>query len=313
VKYFVTGCAGFIGSEFVAQLLSDKNTELVIGFDALTYAGKITNMGNFANHNRFTFIKGDITQVKHLEEAIPNNAVVINFAAESHVDRSIENPNIFLETNILGVGNLLNVSLKKNIKKFVQISTDEVLGSIEIGSWKSSDPLLPNSPYSASKASAELLVRSYGRTYGLDYLITRSSNNYGPRQSTEKLIPKLITSMLQDLPLTIYGNGMNIREWMHVSDNVRVVLNLLENGAEGVWNIPGGHERNNCEIVEILKNLIPESKSETIYVQDRLGHDLRYSMDPTEYALKFGDFEQFSLETGLQNTIAWYRNNKELW
>jgi len=313
VKYFVTGCAGFIGSEFVAQLLSDEDTEFVIGFDALTYAGKIANMGNFANHDRFTFIKGDITQVEHLEEAVPNNAVVINFAAESHVDRSIENPNIFLDTNILGVGNLLNVSLKKNVEKFVQISTDEVLGSIEKGSWKSTDPLLPNSPYSASKASAELLVRSYGRTYGLNYLITRSSNNYGPRQATEKLIPKLITSLMQDLPLTIYGNGMNIREWMHVSDNVKVILNLLKNGATGVWNIPGGHERNNCEIVEILRNLIPESNSETVYVEDRLGHDLRYSMDPTEFVLKFGDLELLSLETGLQNTIAWYRNNKELW
>lgn len=313
MKYFVTGCAGFIGSEFVAQLLSDEDTELVIGFDALTYAGKIANMGNFANHDRFTFIKGDITQVEHLEEAVPNNAVVINFAAESHVDRSIENPNIFLETNIIGVGKLLNVSLKKNVEKFVQISTDEVLGSIEKGSWKSTDPLLPNSPYSASKASAELLVRSYGRTYGLNYLITRSSNNYGPRQATEKLIPKLITSLMQDLPLTIYGTGMNVREWMHVSDNVKVILNLLKNGATGVWNIPGGHERNNCEIVEILRNLIPESKSETVYIEDRLGHDLRYSMDPTEFVLKFGDLELLSLEIGLQNTIAWYRNNKELW
>lgn len=313
MKYFVTGCAGFIGSEFVAQLLSNKDTELVIGFDALTYAGKIANMENFANHDQFTFIKGDITEVELLEEAVPNNAVVINFAAESHVDRSIENPNIFLETNILGVGNLLNVSLRKNVVKFVQISTDEVLGSIEKGSWKSTDPLLPNSPYSASKASAELLVRSYGRTYGLSYLITRSSNNYGPRQATEKLIPKLITSLMQDLPLTIYGNGMNVREWMHVSDNVKVILNLLKNDATGVWNIPGGHERNNCEIVEILRNLIPESKSETVYVDDRLGHDLRYSMDPTEFVFKFGGLEQLSLETGLQNTIAWYRNNKGFW
>jgi len=313
VKYFVTGCAGFIGSEFVEQLLFDANTELVIGFDALTYAGKTKNMEKFANHDRFRFIKGDITEVRELEEAIPDNAVVVNFAAESHVDRSIENPNIFLTTNIVGVGNLLDVSLKKNTAKFVQISTDEVLGSIDKGSWKSSDPLLPNSPYSASKAGAELLVRSYARTYGIDYLITRSSNNYGPRQATEKLIPKLITSMLQDLPLTIYGNGMNVREWMHVSNNVQVILNLLNNGAEGVWNIPGGHERNNREIVEILRSLIPESKSETVYVEDRLGHDLRYSMDPTEYQLKYGDLEQLSLEAGLQDTITWYRNSKELW
>jgi len=313
VKYFVTGCAGFIGSEFVEQLLLDANTELVIGFDALTYAGKTKNMEKFANHDRFRFIKGDITKVRELEEAIPDNAVVVNFAAESHVDRSIENPNIFLTTNIVGVGNLLDVSLKKNTAKFVQISTDEVLGSIDKGSWKSSDPLLPNSPYSASKAGAELLVRSYARTYGIDYLITRSSNNYGPRQATEKLIPKLITSMLQDLPLTIYGNGMNVREWMHVSNNVQVILNLLNNGAEGVWNIPGGHERNNREIVEILRSLIPESKSETVYVEDRLGHDLRYSMDPTEYQLRYGDLKQLSLEAGLQDTITWYRNRKELW
>jgi dTDP-glucose 4,6-dehydratase len=313
VKYFVTGCAGFIGSEFVEQLLSDENTDLVIGFDALTYAGKISNMRNFANHDRFEFIKGDITDARGLEKAIPQNAVVINFAAESHVDRSIENPNLFLETNIVGVGSLLDVSLKKNASKFVQISTDEVLGSIDKGSWKSSDPLLPNSPYSASKASAELLVRSYGKTYGLSYLVTRSSNNYGPRQATEKLIPKLITAMLQDLPLTIYGNGMNSREWMHVSDNVKVILNLLGNGAEGVWNIPGGHERNNCEIVEILRKLIPESKSETVFVQDRLGHDLRYSMDPTEYRLKYGDLKQLELEVGLENTIDWYRSSKEFW
>ncbi len=313
MKYFVTGCAGFIGSEFVAQLLSDENTELVIGFDALTYAGKTSNMSDFARHNRFDFIRGDIADSKHLEEVMPENATIINFAAESHVDRSIENPNIFLETNIIGVGNLLNVSLKKSAAKFVQISTDEVLGSIDKGSWKSSDPLLPNSPYSASKASAELLVRSYGRTYGLSFLITRSSNNYGPRQATEKLIPKLITSMLQDLPLTIYGNGMNIREWMHVSDNVKIILNLLKKGGEGVWNIPGGHERNNCEIVEILRGLIPESKSETVYVQDRLGHDLRYSMDPSEYQSKYGNLEQLSLMAGLQDTITWYRTNRGHW
>jgi dTDP-glucose 4,6-dehydratase len=313
VRYFVTGCAGFIGSEFVAQLLSDENTEMVIGFDALTYAGKTSNMRDFAKHSRFKFVRGDIADPKHLEEVMPENAIIINFAAESHVDRSIDNPSIFLQTNIVGVGNLLEVSLKKSVLKFVQISTDEVLGSIAEGSWKSSDPLLPNSPYSASKASAELLVRSYGKTYGISYLITRSSNNYGPRQATEKLIPKLITSMLQDLPLTIYGNGMNIREWMHVSDNAKVLLKLLWSGAEGIWNIPGGHERNNCEIVEILRRLIPESKSETIFVQDRLGHDLRYSMDPSEYQSKYGDLEQLSLEAGLHNTIAWYRTNKELW
>lgn len=309
MNYFVTGCAGFIGSEFVEQLLANVQTELVIGFDALTYAGKIKNMENFASDYRFKFIKGDITELKELELAIPENAVVINFAAESHVDRSIENPNIFLKTNVIGVGNLLDVSLRKRCVKFVQISTDEVLGSINEGSWKSSDPLLPNSPYSASKAGAELLVRSYGRTYGLNYLITRSSNNYGPRQSTEKLIPKLITSMLQDLPLTIYGNGMNVREWMHVSDNVKVILNLLVSDAKGVWNIPGGHERNNCEIVEILRSLIPESKSEIVYVQDRLGHDLRYSLDPGEYELMFGKIEPLSLESGLKDTISWYRKS----
>lgn len=307
LNYFVTGCAGFIGSEFVSQLLERQEGARVIGFDSLTYAGKLQNMDSFIDDKRFNFVKGDINNFSEVVENLEEHSLIVNFAAESHVDRSITSPDLFLETNVNGVAVLLKAALLKNVRKFVQISTDEVLGSIEKGSWTSDSPLLPNSPYSATKASAELLVRSYAKTYGLPHLTTRSSNNYGPKQATEKLIPKLILNSIRNNPLPIYGSGKNFREWIHVTDNVKMILTLILQDKLGTWNIPGGKELSNLKIVELIKSLIPESKSEIEFVEDRKGHDYRYAMDDKEFSKEIGLPQFISIEDGLRQTIDWYK------
>lgn len=307
LNYFVTGCAGFIGSEFVSQLLEHQEDASVIGFDSLTYAGKMQNMQSFIADKRFDFVKGDINSFEEVMKNLVENSIIVNFAAESHVDRSIANPDLFLETNVKGVAILLKAALLKNARKFVQISTDEVLGSIEKGKWTSESPLLPNSPYAASKASAELLIRSYAKTYGLNQLTTRSSNNYGPRQATEKLIPKLITNSIRNKPLPIYGNGNNFREWIHVADNVKMILSLIFQDKSGTWNIPGGTELSNLQLVELIKSLMPESQSEIEFVNDRKGHDFRYAMDTREFSREVGLPNFISIKDGLRQTIDWYK------
>lgn len=313
MKILVTGGAGFIGSEFVRSLLQDKYAEFgliptkVIVIDALTYAGNLENLEEINADPRYEFVHGNITDFELMLEISKSCDLLVNFAAESHVDRSIDNPSIFIETNVLGTYTVLEVAKRNNVRRVIQISTDEVYGSIENGSWNEESTLKPNSPYSASKASADLLARSYFKTFGLDIIITRSCNNYGPFQHHEKLIPQLISRILRSESLPIYGDGLNIREWIHVSDHTRAIGLLAVKGTSGdVYNIGSSEEYTNLEIANKLLSLVPESNSKIEFVKDRLGHDFRYSLN----ALKIQDLG-FKLtngfEKGIAGTIDWYR------
>ncbi len=313
MKILVTGGAGFIGSEFVRSLLQDKYVEFglipteVIVIDALTYAGNLENLEEISTDPRYEFVHGNITDFELMLEISKSCDLLVNFAAESHVDRSIENPSIFIETNVLGTYTVLEVAQRNGVKRVIQVSTDEVYGSIENGSWNEESTLKPNSPYSASKASADLLARSYYKTFGLDVVITRSCNNYGPFQHHEKLIPQLISRILRSKSLPIYGEGLNIREWIHVSDHARAIGLLAAKGISGdVYNIGSSEEFTNLEIANKLLSLVPESSSKIEFVKDRLGHDFRYSLNSTKiedlgFKLKNG------FGKGIAETIDWYK------
>jgi dTDP-glucose 4,6-dehydratase len=313
LKILVTGGAGFIGSEFVRSLLQDKYVEFglipteVIVIDALTYAGNLENLEEISTDPRYEFVHGNITDFELMLEISKSCDLLVNFAAESHVDRSIENPSIFIETNVLGTYTVLEVAQRNGVKRVIQVSTDEVYGSIENGSWNEESTLKPNSPYSASKASADLLARSYYKTFGLDVVITRSCNNYGPFQHHEKLIPQLISRILRSKSLPIYGEGLNIREWIHVSDHARAIGLLAAKGISGdVYNIGSSEEFTNLEIANKLLSLVPESSSKIEFVKDRLGHDFRYSLNSTKiedlgFKLKNG------FGKGIAETIDWYK------
>lgn len=317
MKIFVTGGAGFIGSEFVRSALSGKLEDLginpseVIVYDALTYAGNIDNLSPVEKDERLEFIKGDICD-SNLEKSIPKYCdLIVNFAAESHVDRSIEGPTMFVKTNILGTQNLLEVAKKHEVKKFIQISTDEVYGSIESGSWDENFPLGPNSPYAASKACADLLCLSYNKTYGLPVLITRCSNNYGPYQNPEKLIPLFIKNLIEGSKLPLYGDGKNIREWIHVSDHVRAISFAYQYGENGqIYNIAGDNEMTNIEITKIILGEFGADDSKILYVKDRLGHDLRYALDGKKIR-SLGFKNNINFDDGIRDTIRWYKDNKE--
>ena len=317
MKIFVTGGAGFIGSEFVRSALGGKleafgiNPSKVIVYDALTYAGNIDNLSSVEKDERFEFIKGDICD-SSIEKSIPKYCdLIVNFAAESHVDRSIEGPSMFVKTNILGTQNLLEVARKHEVKKFIQISTDEVYGSIESGSWDENFPLEPNSPYAASKACADLLCLAYNRTYGFPVLITRCSNNYGPYQNPEKLIPLFIKNLIEGSKLPLYGDGKNIREWIHVSDHVRAISFAYQYGKNGqIYNISGDDEKSNIEITRIILDIFGEDESKILYVKDRLGHDLRYALNG-EKIRSLGFNNKIGFIEGIQDTIEWYKNNKK--
>jgi dTDP-glucose 4,6-dehydratase len=281
--------------------------------DSLTYAG---NLDNFTKEelNSFKFIRGDICDRQLIEELIPTVDSVINFAAESHVDRSIVNSKSFMETNIMGVFNLLE-AIRKNPKvRFLQVSTDEVYGSILKGSWIESDPLLPNSPYSASKASAELLVRSYVRTHNLDCIVTRCSNNYGSYHFPEKLIPLFITNLIEEKKVPIYGTGLNVRDWLHVKDHCLGIYLALTKGVSGeVYNIGGGTELSNMEITQKILDHFGKSLDCVDFVSDRLGHDFRYSVNWDKANKLLGYNPTVSFESGLQATIEWYQTNQQWW
>jgi len=314
LKILVTGGAGFIGSEFVRALLQDKYSEFglkpdkVIVIDALTYAGSLRNLAPVSDDKRFSFIHGNINDFKLMLDISQQCDLIVNFAAESHVDRSIENPAIFIETNVLGAYTVLEVAQRNKVKRVIQVSTDEVYGSIKIGSWDEESPLKPNSPYSASKASADLLARSYFKTFGLDVIITRSCNNYGPYQHNEKLIPQLISRILQGESLPIYGDGLNIREWIHVGDHAHAIALIAVKGTSGeVYNIGSSEKFTNLEIADILLSLVPESSSKIAFVKDRLGHDFRYSMKSRKIK-NFGQ-EFRSFESGISDVIKFYENN----
>ena len=312
----VTGGCGFIGSNFVRHMLS-KYPYSIINLDKLTYAGNLENLKDIENDRRYSFVKGDIID-RHLLENIFDTSridVVINFAAESHVDRSIMNPDEFIQTNINGTFNLLEIAKKKSIKRFVQISTDEVYGSLgKEGKFTEYTPISPNSPYSASKASADMLAMAYFKTFGMPVVITRCSNNYGPYQFPEKLIPLIITNALADIALPVYGDGMNIRDWIHVSDHCEAIDTVFHKGVEGeVYNIGGENERANIEIVKLILDILGKPHTLIQYVTDRLGHDRRYAIDSTKVKNELGYNTRFDFGKGMEDTVKWYIDNKEWW
>jgi len=315
LKILVTGGAGFIGSNFVRRVIDGTYT----GFSSLTVLDKLTYAGTLSNlaalpKNSFEFIHGDICNQELALRLASRHDAIINFAAESHVDRSIDGCRDFIVTNVLGTQTLLEAARKGSVEKFIQVSTDEVYGSILSGSWPETDPLRPNSPYAASKASADLIARSYHQTYGMDVRITRCSNNYGRNQYPEKLIPLFITSLMDDRKVPIYGDGSNVRDWLHVDDHCRGIAIVLLNGRAGeIYNIGGGMELTNLELTHQLLKFLGKDESSIKYVSDRLGHDSRYSVDATKISRELGFKPEVSWENGLAETIKWYRENESWW
>lgn len=317
MKVLVTGGAGFIGSNFIKVMLKDVGNSFVVNLDKLTYAGNLENLQDIEElySERYIFIKADVCDRKSIKQIFEKYGFdfVINFAAESHVDRSIEEPEIFLNTNILGTQILLDASMDIGVKKFIQISTDEVYGSLgDEGYFTEETVLAPNSPYSASKASADFLVRAYYKTYNFPGIITRCSNNYGPYQFPEKLIPLMISNALKNMELPVYGDGKNVRDWIYVLDHCNAIIKVLLNGKEGeVYNIGGHQEKMNIEVVEKILEILNRPKSLIKYVKDRPGHDRRYAIDSSKIENKIGWKPKFGFEEGLKLTIDWYLNNKE--
>jgi dTDP-glucose 4,6-dehydratase len=313
----ITGAAGFIGSNFVRMIAAGKFKDItqVTVLDKLTYAGVETNLVGMDNIPLYSFKHGDICDSKLVSFLLNKIDSVINFAAESHVDRSILGVSDFVQTNIVGVQVLLD-AIKKSEReiRFLQVSTDEVYGSIESGSWTEDWPLKPNSPYSASKASGELLARSYSKTHGMDVVITRCSNNYGTHHFPEKLIPLFITNLIEGKKVPVYGTGENIRDWLHVDDHCRAIYSVLVNGRSGeVYNIGGGRELTNNEITGLILEAMGADESSIEYVDDRKGHDFRYSVDWTKINRELGYEPQVKFEDGLRDTIQWYRDNEAWW
>jgi dTDP-glucose 4,6-dehydratase len=317
LKLLVTGAAGFIGSNFV-RMISNGDLQGISSIkvlDKLSYAGVIENLTAVANYPGYEFIHGDICDTNLVASLIAEVDTVINFAAESHVDRSISGASDFVQTNIVGVQTLLDaIKASGQDIRFIQISTDEVYGSIGSGSWTEDWPLQPNSPYSASKASGELLARSYNRTHGMDVVITRCSNNYGTHHFPEKLIPLFITNLLEGRKVPVYGTGKNVRDWLHVDDHCRGIYQVLMNGRSGeVYNIGGGRELTNNEITRLILDAMGADDSSVKYVEDRKGHDFRYSVDWTKINRELGYEPQVKFEDGLRETIQWYRENEAWW
>jgi len=315
-KILVTGGAGFIGSNFIRHILNKYPDYKIINLDALTYAGNLENLKEIDHHDNYTFIKGDITDPVIVKEVFKSKVdYVVNFAAESHVDRSIADPRIFVKTNVLGTQVLLDAALEYGITKFVQVSTDEVYGSLgSTGYFTENSPLSPNSPYSASKAGADLLVRAYFETFKLPINITRCSNNYGPYQFPEKLIPLFIINALDDKDLPLYGDGKNVRDWLHVKDHCSAIDIVLHKGKVGqVYNIGGNNERTNIEITEKILEYLGKPKSLIKYVSDRLGHDKRYAIDSSKIQNELGWKPSYSFDEGLSETIQWYIDNQDWW
>ncbi|EDY47187.1 dTDP-glucose 4,6-dehydratase [Streptomyces clavuligerus] len=316
MRLLVTGGAGFIGSHYVRTLLGPGYPGCadarVTVLDALTYAGRRDNVPSA--HPRLEFVEGDVCDRRLLRELLPGHDAVIHFAAESHVDRSLRSADPFVRTNIGGTQTLLSACRDAGVERVVHVSTDEVYGSIERGSWTEDSPLLPNSPYAASKAGADLLARAYHQAFGMDVSITRCANNYGPYQHPEKLIPLFITHLMEGLDLPLYGDGRNIRDWVHVDDHCRAVhLVLTQGGAGEVYNIGGGGERSNIEVTEELLRLCGADRSRVRYVADRAGHDRRYSLDDSRIRERLGYAPRVGFASGLAETVAWYHDHADWW
>jgi len=311
----VTGGCGFIGSNFIRYILQKYPHYRVVNLDKLTYAGNPENLSDLKDDPRYTFLKGDIAEREQVREAMEGVDWVVNFAAESHVDRSIEDPSVFLRTNVMGTYVLLEEAKERGVSLFMQISTDEVYGSLgPTGYFTETTPLHPNSPYAASKASADLLVKAYHRTYGLPTIITRCSNNYGPYQFPEKLIPLMISNALEGKELPLYGDGMNVRDWIYVEDHCRALDLILHQGRVGeVYNIGGGCERTNLEVVRTILDLLGKPHALIRFVKDRPGHDRRYAMDFSKLREELGWSPQVPFEEGIRLTIDWYLSHEDWW
>jgi len=316
MKLLVTGGAGFIGSNFILYMIQQHPNYQITNMDALTYAGNLENLKSVQDHPNYSFVQADIADKPAVDAIFQQGIdVVVNFAAESHVDRSILEPEIFVNTNVMGTQVLLDAAKKYGVTKFVQVSTDEVYGSLgETGLFSETTPLAPNSPYSASKAGGDLLVRAYHETFGLPVNITRCSNNYGPYQFPEKLIPLIISRALNDESLPVYGDGLNIRDWLYVEDHCSAIDLVIHQGKLGeVYNIGGNNERTNVHIVKTILNELGKPESLITYVTDRPGHDRRYGIDPTKIMNELGWKPKHNFETGIKETIQWYLSNKEWW
>ena len=318
MKIVVTGGAGFIGSHYVRNVLTGRYPTVadasVVVLDALTYAGCLDNLAPVSTSRRFRFVRGDITDRAVVEDTLAGADAVVHFAAESHVDRSIAGAAQFVVTNVVGTQTLLEAAHREGVGRFLHVSTDEVYGSSAEGSWPETHPLEPNSPYSASKASSDLMARAYARTYGLNVCITRCSNNYGPYQFPEKVIPLFISNLLDGLPVPLYGDGGNVRDWLHVDDHCRGIQLVLDGGRSGeVYNIGGGTELTNKELTARLLHACGADWSQVTAVPDRLGHDRRYSVDTTKISRELGYAPRMDFEQGLAATVAWYRDNRSWW
>lgn len=318
MRLLVTGGAGFIGSHYVRRVLGDAwggpvPTRVVV-LDKLTYAGNRANLAPVADDRRLHFVHGDVRDAELVDELVGAADAVVHFAAETHVDRSIRHAADFVLTNVVGTQTLLDAALRHGLERFLHVSTDEVYGSIREGSWDEDEPLVPSSPYAASKAGADLMVRAYAHTHGLPVLVTRCSNNYGPYQFPEKLVPLFVTRLLDGETVPLYGDGENVRDWLHVDDHCRALHLVLADGRPGeVYNIGGGTELSNKQLTGLLLEACGADWSRVRYVEDRLGHDLRYSVDITKIASELGYRPQVPFPEGLAQTLEWYRANRDWW
>ena len=312
MRLFVTGGAGFIGSNYVRWVLANSDDSVTV-FDALTYAGNLANLKELDGDPRFTFVKGDVTDREAVTAALAGHEAVVHFAAESHVDRSIASPDEFVHTNCDGTNVMCDVARQIGVDRFVHISTDEVYGSIEVGSFTESDPLSPRSPYSASKAGSDLIALAYGATHGLSVVVTRSSNNFGPYQFPEKIIPLFVTNLLDGKKVPLYGDGLNVRDWCYVEDNCAGVDLVLRQGAAGeIYNIGADNEVTNRELADSILELLGHREEMIDYVEDRLGHDRRYSVDISKVR-ELGWAPAHAFDDALATTVDWYRDHREWW
>ena len=316
MKILVTGGAGFIGSNFVHYMLDTYPEDRIVNLDALTYAGNLENLADIEDDPRYTFVKGDITDRDTVTQIVSSGVdAIVNFAAETHVDRSIEDPGVFVRSNIMGTQMLLDAAKTHHVSRYVQVSTDEVYGALgATGMFTEEMRLSPNSPYSASKAGADMLVRAYGKTFGLSVNITRCSNNYGPYQFPEKLIPLMIANALEDKDLPVYGDGMQVRDWLHVKDHCRAIDTVLRKGKPGeIYNVGGNNEKSNMELIRFILSVLDKPESLIKHVTDRPGHDRRYAIDNTKITTELDWKPSYTFEEGMKETVGWYLQNRNWW